>query len=161
LTELIGCFLATKPVYQRMARYSEEGLRPLSLLDITHADYREANWAERRRKKRFGRARNASGSYSIPPRRGSFAIPRVLAFSAIRRRCACSDMTIRPLLGRNMLTLENHTRPDGRPYPGRPAAGWWSSDGTKVPLKILDLHPNTLRQRMSKLGIQRSSHRQS
>jgi len=33
-------------------------------------------------------------------------------------------------------------------------------DGTKVPLKILDLHPNTLRHRMSKLGIQRSSHRQ-
>jgi hypothetical protein len=28
---------------------------------------------------------------------------------------------------------------------------WW--DGTKVPLKILDLHPNTLRHRMSKLGI--------
>jgi formate hydrogenlyase transcriptional activator len=34
-------------------------------------------------------------------------------------------------------------------------------DGTKVPLKILDLHPSTLRHRMSKLGIQRSSHRQS
>jgi hypothetical protein len=29
-------------------------------------------------------------------------------------------------------------------------------DGTKVPLRILDLHPNTLRHRMSKLGIQRS-----
>lgn len=44
LTDLNGRFLATNPVYQRMARYSEEGLRALSLLDITHADYREAYW---------------------------------------------------------------------------------------------------------------------
>jgi formate hydrogenlyase transcriptional activator len=33
-------------------------------------------------------------------------------------------------------------------------------DGPKGAAKILDLHPNTLRHRMSKLGIQRSSHRQ-
>jgi PAS domain-containing protein len=50
---------------------------------------------------------------------------------------------------------------------GREAISWppcsrlGVADGTKVPLKILDLHPNTLRHRMSKLGIQRSSHRQS
>jgi formate hydrogenlyase transcriptional activator len=34
-------------------------------------------------------------------------------------------------------------------------------DGPKGAAKILDLHPNTLRHRMSKLGIQRPSHRQS
>jgi len=33
-------------------------------------------------------------------------------------------------------------------------------DGPRGAAKILDLHPNTLRHRMSKLGIQRSSHRQ-
>jgi formate hydrogenlyase transcriptional activator len=33
-------------------------------------------------------------------------------------------------------------------------------DGPKGAAKILDLHPNTLRHRMGKLGIQRSSHRQ-
>jgi formate hydrogenlyase transcriptional activator len=34
-------------------------------------------------------------------------------------------------------------------------------DGPRGAAKILDLHPNTLRHRMSKLGIQRPSHRQS
>jgi formate hydrogenlyase transcriptional activator len=34
-------------------------------------------------------------------------------------------------------------------------------DGPRGAAKILDLHPNTLRHRMSKLGIQRSSHRPS
>jgi formate hydrogenlyase transcriptional activator len=34
-------------------------------------------------------------------------------------------------------------------------------DGPKGAAKILDLHPNTLRHRMSKLGIKRSAHRQS
>jgi formate hydrogenlyase transcriptional activator len=45
LTDLNGCFLATNPVYQKMVGYSEEELRALSFLDITHADYREANGA--------------------------------------------------------------------------------------------------------------------
>ena len=45
LTDLNGRFLATNPVYQKMVGYSEEELRTLSFLDITHADYREANWA--------------------------------------------------------------------------------------------------------------------
>src|SRR5271170_3567439 len=45
LTDLSGRFLATNPVYQKMVGYSEEELRALSFLDITHADYREANWA--------------------------------------------------------------------------------------------------------------------
>jgi formate hydrogenlyase transcriptional activator len=45
LTDLNGRFLATNPVYQKMVGYSEEELRALSFLEITHADYREANWA--------------------------------------------------------------------------------------------------------------------
>jgi formate hydrogenlyase transcriptional activator len=34
-------------------------------------------------------------------------------------------------------------------------------DGLKGAARILDLHPNTLRHRMNKLGIKRSVHRQS
>jgi formate hydrogenlyase transcriptional activator len=45
LTDLNGRFLATNPVYQKMVGYSEEELRALSFVDITDADYREANWA--------------------------------------------------------------------------------------------------------------------
>ncbi len=45
LTDLEGRFLATNPIYQKMVGYSEEELRGLSFLDITHADYREANGA--------------------------------------------------------------------------------------------------------------------
>src|SRR5580698_6916019 len=45
LTDLDGRFLATNPVYQEMVGYSEEELRELSFLDITHADYRDANGA--------------------------------------------------------------------------------------------------------------------
>jgi formate hydrogenlyase transcriptional activator len=43
LTDLNGRFLAANPVYQKMAGYSEEELRALSFLDVTHEDYREAN----------------------------------------------------------------------------------------------------------------------
>src|ERR1700733_15321746 len=45
LTDLNGRFLATNPIYQRMGGYSEEDLRALSFLDITDADYRDANGA--------------------------------------------------------------------------------------------------------------------
>jgi formate hydrogenlyase transcriptional activator len=45
LTDLNGNFLATNPVYQKMVGYSEEELRALSFLDITHPDYQEANGA--------------------------------------------------------------------------------------------------------------------
>src|SRR5437867_6597843 len=45
LTDLNGRFLATNHVYQTMVGYTEEELRALCLLDVTHEDYREANWA--------------------------------------------------------------------------------------------------------------------
>jgi PAS domain S-box-containing protein len=45
LTDLHGRFLATNPVYQKMVGYNEENLRELTFLDITHQDYRGANWA--------------------------------------------------------------------------------------------------------------------
>ncbi len=45
LTDLKGRFLATNHVYQAMVDYTEEELRALYFLDVTHEDYREANWA--------------------------------------------------------------------------------------------------------------------
>src|SRR5258705_1423977 len=45
LTDLNGRFLATNHVFQAMVGYTEEELRALCFLDVTHEDYREANWA--------------------------------------------------------------------------------------------------------------------
>jgi PAS domain S-box-containing protein len=45
LTDLNGRFLATNHVFQAMVGYTEEELRAVNFLDVTHEDYREANWA--------------------------------------------------------------------------------------------------------------------
>jgi len=45
LTDLKGRFLAANPVYQKMLGYTDEELRTLSFLDVTHEDYRESNRA--------------------------------------------------------------------------------------------------------------------
>jgi PAS domain S-box-containing protein len=45
LTDLNGRFLATNHVYQTIVGYTEEELRALCFLDVTHEHYREANWA--------------------------------------------------------------------------------------------------------------------
>src|SRR5882762_6179292 len=44
LTDLNGRFLATNHVYQTIVGYAEEELLALCFLDVTHEDYREANW---------------------------------------------------------------------------------------------------------------------
>ncbi len=45
LTDYNGRFLATNHVFQAMVGYTEEELRAVSFLDVTHEDYREANRA--------------------------------------------------------------------------------------------------------------------
>ncbi len=45
LTDLNGRFLATNHVFQTMVGYTEEELSAVSFLNITHEDYRQANWA--------------------------------------------------------------------------------------------------------------------
>jgi PAS domain S-box-containing protein len=45
LTDLNGRFLATNHVYQTIVGYTEEELRAINFLDLTHEDYRQANWA--------------------------------------------------------------------------------------------------------------------
>ena len=44
LTDLNGRFLTANHVFQAMMGYTEEELRALHILDLTHEDYREANW---------------------------------------------------------------------------------------------------------------------
>src|ERR1700730_15018351 len=45
LTDLNGRFLAANHVYQTIVGYTEEELRAVNFLDLTHEDYRQANWA--------------------------------------------------------------------------------------------------------------------
>ena len=45
LTDLNGRFLATNHVYQTIVGYTEEELRAINFMDLTHEDYRQANWA--------------------------------------------------------------------------------------------------------------------
>src|SRR5215216_8025440 len=45
LTDLNGRILATNPTFQKLLGYTESELQTLSFLDITHEEYREANWA--------------------------------------------------------------------------------------------------------------------
>jgi formate hydrogenlyase transcriptional activator len=44
LTDMSGRFLATNAAYQRMLGYTEEEIGKLTFLELTHEDYREANW---------------------------------------------------------------------------------------------------------------------
>jgi len=45
VTDLNARYLATNNVYQTIVGYTEEELRALDFLTVTHEDYREANWA--------------------------------------------------------------------------------------------------------------------
>jgi len=45
LSDLSGRFLATNHVYQTIVGYTGEELLAINLLDLTHEDYRQANWA--------------------------------------------------------------------------------------------------------------------
>ena len=44
LTDLSGSFLATNAAFQSMVGYTEEDLGTVTFLELTHEDYREANW---------------------------------------------------------------------------------------------------------------------
>src|SRR5258708_3552329 len=45
VTDLNARYLATNNVYQTIVGYTDEELRALDFLTVTHEDYREANWA--------------------------------------------------------------------------------------------------------------------
>src|SRR5579862_914745 len=213
LTDLDGRFLATNPVYQKMVGYSEEELRALSFIDVTHEDYREANWAlaaelldgkrqqfqiEKQYRRKDGRCIWVRNNVSLVP--GTERVPRfIMALSEdiTERKNAeeallnseervrlildsaaeaifgsdsegtclfCNPAAVRllgyddpsELLGKNMHSLEHHTRADGRPYPieecpiyigfqngqgvHRDDEVYWRKDGTSFPVEFWS-HP--------------------
>jgi formate hydrogenlyase transcriptional activator len=213
LTDLDGRFLATNPVYQKMLGYSEEELRALSFVDITHADHREANWAlaaelrkgtrqefqiEKQYRRKDGSLIWVRNNVSLVP--GNESRPRfIMALSediTERKRTEealqkseervrlildsavegifgcdlegtclfCNPAAARilgyddpsELMGKNMHTLQHHTRADGRPYPieecpiyigmqngqgvHRDDEVYWRKDGTSLPVEFWS-HP--------------------
>jgi PAS domain S-box-containing protein len=95
LTDLSGRFLATNAAYQRMLGYNEEEIGKLTFMDLTHEDYREANWQlvtellegkrtqfqiEKQYRRKDGSAIWVSNNVSLVP--GSKSMPRfVMALS--------------------------------------------------------------------------------
>jgi PAS domain S-box-containing protein len=91
LTDMDGRFLAANHVYQAMLGYTEEELRALQFLDITHEDYREANRAliaelvegkrpqfqiEKKYRRKDGSAIWVSNNVSLVP--GTERVPRFI-----------------------------------------------------------------------------------
>src|SRR5258705_11365831 len=91
LTDHSGRFLATNHVFQAMVGYTEEELRAINFLDVTHEDYREANWAlitellegtrrqfqiERKYRRKDGRLIWVSNNVSLVP--GTERVPRFI-----------------------------------------------------------------------------------
>src|ERR1700739_4297880 len=91
LTDLNGRFLPTNHVYQTMLGYTEEELRALCFLDVTHEDYRQANWAlitellegkrpqfqiEKKYRRKDGSSIWASNNVSLVP--GTERVPRFI-----------------------------------------------------------------------------------
>ena len=213
LTDLNGRFQAINPVYQSMVGYSEEELQALSFVDVTHADYREANWAlavellegkrqqfqiEKQYVRKDGSLIWVRNNVSLVP--GTETTPRfIMALSediTERKRaeealhkseeqvrlildstaegifgcdpdgtCLFSNpAAVRllgyddpsELMGKNMHTLQHHTRVDGRPYPieecpiyigfqngqgvHRDDEVYWRKDGTCFPVEFWS-HP--------------------
>src|SRR6266853_1728681 len=104
LSDLNGRFLATNHVYQTIVGYTEEELRALYFLDLTHEDYREANWAlitellegkrrqfqiEKKYRRKDGSSIWVSNNVSLVP--GTERVPRfIMALSEdiTQRKCA-------------------------------------------------------------------------
>ena len=104
LTDLNGRFLSTNHVFQAMVGYTEEELRAVSFADLTHEDYRQANWAlvtelvegkrrqfqiEKKYRRKDGSSIWVSNNVSLVP--GTERVPRfIMALSEdiTQRKCA-------------------------------------------------------------------------
>ena len=174
IADLSGRVLATNLTYQKMLGYTESEFQSLSFLEVTHEDYREANWAlvmELRDGKRdqfqiekqyvrkdgslvwvrnnVSLVQNAENTPQLMLALSEDITERKLAaealqFSEDRARlildsasegifgcdshgtCLFSNPAAvkllgyddsQELLGKNMHTLEHHTRKDGKPFP--------------------------------------------
>src|ERR1700731_922351 len=91
LTDLNGRYLSTNHVFQAMVGYTEEELRAVSFADLTHEDYRQANWAlvtelvegkrrqfqiEKKYRRKDGSSIWVSNNFSLVP--GTERVPRFI-----------------------------------------------------------------------------------
>jgi len=170
LTDLNGHFLATSHVFQAMVGYTEEELRAVNILDLTHEDYREANWAlitelvegkrrqfqiEKKYRRKDGSLIWVSNNVSLVP--GTERVPRfIMALSEdITQRKRAEEALLRSegyLAEAQKLTqtgswavqvpqMENAQREAGQELAVIPRVGWNASYWSKEMYLIFGLDP--------------------
>src|ERR1700731_5004845 len=169
-TDLNGHFLATNHVFQAMVGYTEEELRAVNLLDLTHEDYRQANWAlitelleekrrqfqiEKKYRRKDGSSIWASNNVSLVP--GTERVPRfIMALSEdITQRKRAEEALQRSegyLAEAQKLThtgswavripqTENAQREAGQELTVIPRSGWTGSYWSTEMYRIFGLDP--------------------
>ena len=171
LTDPNGRFLATNPVFQAMVGYTEEELRAVQFLDLTHEDYRQANWAlitelvegkrrqfqiEKKYRRKDGSLIWVSNNVSLVP--GTERVPRfMMALSEdITQRKRAEEALQRSegyLAEAQKLThtgswavrvpqMENAQREAGQGLAVLPRAGWDASYWSNEMYRIFGLDPD-------------------
>src|SRR2546425_4661613 len=172
LTDLNDHFLATNHVFQAMVGYTEEELRAVNFLDLTHEDYREANWAlisellegkrrqfqiEKKYRRKDGSSIWVSNNVSLVP--GTERVPRfIMALSEdITQRKRAEEALQRSeghLAEAQKLThtgswavrvpqMENAQREAGQELAVIPRVGWNASYWSKEMYRIFGLDPDS------------------
>ena len=170
LTDHNGRFLTTNHVFQAMVGYTEEELRALHILDLTHEDYRQANWAlitellegkrrqfqiEKKHRRKDGSLIWVSNNVSLVP--GTERVPRfIMALSEdITERKRAEEALQRSegyLAEAQKLThtgswavrvpqMENAQREAGQELAVLPRFGWDASYWSKEMYRIFGLDP--------------------
>jgi PAS domain S-box-containing protein len=170
LTDLNGRFLVTNHVFQAMLGYTEGELRAVDFLDLTHEDYREANWAlitellegkrqqfqiEKKYRRKDGSLIWVSNNVSLVP--GTERVPRfIMALSEdITQRKRAEEALQRSegyLAEAQKLThtgswavrvpqMENVQREAGQGLAVLPRSGWNASYWSKEMYRIFGLDP--------------------
>ena len=170
LTDHNGRFLAANHVFQAMVGYTEEELRAVNFLDLTHEDYRQANWAlitelvegkrrqfqiEKKYRRKDGSLIWVSNNVSLVP--GTERVPRfIMALSEdITQRKRAEEALQRSegyLAEAQKLThtgswavripqMENAQREAGQGLAVLPRFGWNASYWSKEMYRIFGLDP--------------------
>ena len=171
LTDHNGRFLTANHVFQAMMGYTEEELRALHILDLTHEDYRQANWAlitellegkrrqfqiEKKHRRKDGSLIWVSNNVSLVP--GTERVPRfIMALSEdITERKRAEEALQRSegyLAEAQKLThtgswavrvpqMENAQREAGQELAVLPRFGWDASYWSKEMYRIFGLDPD-------------------
>jgi len=170
VTDLHARYLATNNVYQTIVGYTEEELRALDFLSLTHEDYREANWAlitelvegkrrqfqiEKKYRRKDGSLVWVSNNVSLVP--GTERVPRfIMALSEDITQRKCAEEALQRSEGHlaeaQKLThtgswavrvpqMENAQREAGQELAVIPRVGWNASYWSKEMYRIFGLDP--------------------